>query len=77
MRDYTALIETELERAEKKFPTYPTDIIHQVSIMNEEAGETIRAALMYTYENGSLDDIRTEIIQTAAMCLRWLRNNDQ
>ena len=64
----------ELRKAKKKFPTFPLDMIHQVSIMNEEAGESIRAALQYVYEGGTLEHLETELIQAAAMCLRCLEN---
>ena len=68
------LIEHEVIRAEKLHPYWPTDIIHQVSIMNEEAGESIRAALNYMYHDGELDDVIEELIQTAAMCIRCLEH---
>ena len=64
----------ELERAEKQHPHWPKDIIHQVSIMNEEAGEAIRAALNNVYEGGKLEEVQKETIQTGAMCLRILKN---
>jgi hypothetical protein len=64
----------EVKRAEEKFPTWPTDIIHAVAIVNKESGEAIRAALQYKYENGTLEAIEKELIQTAAMCLRCLYN---
>ena len=58
----------------KIHPHWPEDPIHAVSIMNEEAGESIRAALNYVYEDGSLEDLKKELIQTAAMCIRALIN---
>ncbi|MCK5617455.1 hypothetical protein KAR91_87135 [Candidatus Pacearchaeota archaeon] len=67
-------LQKELERAEKQHPHWPKDIIHQVSIMNKEAGETIRAALNNMYENGKLEEVQKEVIQTGAMCLRILKN---
>ena len=69
-------VESELLRARLKFPLWPEDIIHAVSIMNEEAGETIQAALDLTYDNGSIDNVKAELIQTAAMCFRVLENID-
>ena len=64
----------ELEKAEDKHPEFPTDIIHMLAIMNEEAGEAIRAGLIYHYEGGKIDDVELELLQTAAMCLRCLKN---
>lgn len=64
----------ELSKAESKHPSWPEDVIHQVSIMNEESGEAIRAALQIVYENGNTTDLKTELIQTAAMCFRVLKN---
>ena len=65
-------IEAELQRAIKKFPTFPDDIFHQIAIVNEESGEATRAVLHYQYEGGGLEDVRIELIQTAAMCIRML-----
>ena len=67
-------IDKELKRAEKIHPSWPEDLLHQVAIMNEEAGEVTKAVLHYHYEKGSLREIREELIQTAAMCVRMLNN---
>jgi len=64
----------ELERAERLHPAWPTDTIHQVSIMGEEAGESLRAALRLVYEGGTLEELRTEMVQTGAMVIRVLKN---
>ena len=64
----------ELLRAETKYPAWPTDLIHQVAIMQEESGEAIRAALNHVYHGEPLADVRAELVQTAAMCLRCLKN---
>lgn len=76
MTDIVALnlVVDELARAEHKYPHWPVDVIHQVSIVQEESGEAIRAAIQYEYQGGSIDNIRHELIQTAAMCLRCLKN---
>lgn len=66
----------ELNKAEAKHPSWPEDVVHQVSIMNEESGEAIRAALQIVYEDGNIKDLKTELIQTAAMCFRILKNMD-
>ncbi len=68
------LVKKELESAKTKWPYYYADIIHASALINEEAGETIQAALDCTYDNGSLEDVKKEAIQTAAMCFRLLEN---
>ena len=68
------IILAELLRAEAKYPAWPADLIHQVAIMQEESGEAIRAALNHVYHGEPLADVRGELVQTAAMCLRCLKN---
>lgn len=70
-------ITNELNRAEKKFPSWPNDIIHASAIVAEESGELTRSALQFQYEGGSIEDARTEAIQTAAMAIRFLKNIDE
>lgn len=64
----------ELERAKAKHPHWPTDIVHQVAIMVEEAGEALRAVLNSAYEGGNIEEVRREVIQTGAMAIRVLIN---
>ena len=64
----------ELKAAKKEHPTFPTDIVHQVAIMVEEAGEAIQAALEHYEENGDLKKVEHELFQTGAMVLRCLEN---
>jgi len=42
--------------------------------MQEEAGEVTKAVLHYAYEKGSIIDVKKELIQTAAMCIRMLNS---
>jgi NTP pyrophosphatase (non-canonical NTP hydrolase) len=67
-------ITEEVIRAEKKHPEWPIDSIHQAAIVCEESGELIRAALQFQYEGGNKEEIRKEAIQTAATCIRLLKN---
>lgn len=67
-------IKKELARAQELFPYWPDDIIHAAAIVNEESGELIRAAIQLTYEGGNIESVKTEAIQTAAMCIRFLSN---
>ncbi len=64
----------ELELAEIKHPDWPTDIIHQMAIVIEEAGEAMRAAVQCEYEGRPIQPLKKELIQTAAMCIRMLNN---
>ena len=64
----------EVERAEIKHPDWPTDQVYAATIVAEESGELTRAALQYEAENGSIEEIRKEAIQTAATCIRLLRS---
>ncbi len=72
-----APIDAELKRAEKIHPLYPYDMFVQVAIINKEAGEITKAVLHYEYEGGSLEDVKKELIQTAAMCMRMLNRLNQ
>ncbi len=67
----------ELSKAEAKLPNFPDDIIHQVAVMAEESGEAVRSALQLVYEDGSVDDLKKELLQTAAMCVRTLKSLEQ
>ena len=80
MKQTIIKITDELHRAEELHPDWPTDIIHQVSIMNEEAGESIRAALNHVYHDEPIEELQKELIQTAAMCIRcleWIEANSK
>lgn len=69
-----AAVLKELDKAEHKYPEWPTDYIHKAAIVQEEAGELTRAALQHCYENGSAEDMKKEAVQTGAMALRFLLN---
>jgi hypothetical protein len=63
----------EYKKACKKHPEWPSDILHQIAIVNEESGEATRASLQVVYEKGNIEEVKKELIQTAAMCLRMLK----
>lgn len=70
-------VETELNRAKKIHPFWPSDQVHQVAIVCEEAGEALKAALNYQDHGNPFEEIRKEIIHTAAMCERWFQENNK
>jgi hypothetical protein len=72
----TEELERELYRARELYPDFPRDLIHQVAIMAEESGETVRAALNHVYHDAPLEDVRAELVQTGAMVLRCLEAVD-
>lgn len=69
-------ISMECKRAERIHPIWPSDIIHQTAIMVEEAGETLKAALEVHFKENktTIEKVKSEAIQTAAMCFRILKN---
>jgi len=67
----------EKRRAESKHPEWPDDLIHAVAIVAEESGEAVRAALNHVYHNGALSEVRTELVHTAATCLRALEHLEE
>ena len=74
LNEITQAINQEMERAKEKFPWWPEDQIHAAAIVAEEAGELLQATLQNKYEKGSLENVRKEAIQTAAMAVRFLEN---
>lgn len=71
-KEIIAEIVAELRIAELCHPNYPDDMFRQIAIMNEEAGEATKAVLHYHYEGASIEDVKHELVQTAAMCIRML-----
>jgi len=74
MKSILAQIIKEVERAEAIYPRWPEDPIHAAAIIAEESGEIVKACIDFTYDNGTIKDIETEAIQTAAMCIRFLEH---
>lgn len=67
-------IDAEIARARKKFPRPD----YLVTALTEEHGEAVRAVLEYLHEPTvqRLADVRKELIQTAAMCIRLAQEGD-
>lgn len=72
-------VEDEMERAVRKFPTWPTDPLHALAIVQEEMGELQKEVLQFCYEphKCSPEAITTEAFQLAAMALRFLASLDR
>jgi NTP pyrophosphatase (non-canonical NTP hydrolase) len=75
----TTEVLAELERAMRKFPTWPTDPLHALAVLGEEFGELTKDVLQLTYEphKTNTDNVRKEAIQTAAMALRFAASLDR
>lgn len=69
-----AQIFSEVERAEKLHPDWPTNPIHQAAIVAEEAGELLQASLNHNEHKGSKKAMITEAFHTAASVIRFLKN---
>ena len=67
-------VQIELQRAEEIHPNFPKDMFQQLAIMQEEAGEVTKAVLDYHFGKDTIEHVREELIQTAAMCVRMLQN---
>ena len=65
-------VHSELERAISKHPVWPDCNIRRAAIILEEAGELIKEANLLSEGIGSLLNLKTEIVQTAATCIRML-----
>lgn len=72
-------IKDELAKAMDKYPSWPTDPCHALIIIGEEFGELTKDVLQLSYEphKTSLERLRKEAIQTAAMALRFMASIDR
>lgn len=68
----------ELNLAIEKFPTWPYDPLHALSVLGEEFGELTKEMLQLTYEpkKTNRSKVKKEALQTAAMAVRLLMNID-
>jgi len=78
MNNIISDILNEVDNATKKFNNWPTDPLHALSIIGEEYGELNKAVLQNVYEphKTSINEIKIEAIQTAAMIIRFLASLD-
>ena len=67
----------ELKRAEYIHPKWPTDPVHAAAILAEEAGEVVKAVNDVAMDHKHDSNYKTEAIQCAAMCIRFLKNLDK
>lgn len=69
-----AAVLREIDRARAKFPTWPTDPLHAVAVLQEEVGELQKAVLerCYKFDSVSFEEVSSEAVQVAAMALRFL-----
>ncbi len=72
-------VRQELDIASHKFPTWPVDPLHAVAIVSEESGELVKSVMQHVYEpeKSTLEDIRTEAVQTAAMAIRFIASLEE
>ena len=63
---------SELDKAQKKHPSWPNGLAWPLTIIGEEYGEACQAAIEFEFNKAPLEDVRTELAQCAAMCLRTL-----
>jgi NTP pyrophosphatase (non-canonical NTP hydrolase) len=58
----------------RKFPSWPTDPLHAVAVVQEEVGELTQAVLQTIYEpaKSNPSHVAKEAVQAAAMALRFL-----
>jgi len=70
---------SEVRRAARKFPEWPTNPFHANDIIGEEQGELTKALVQWVgeREKGVTEkDIREEAVQLAAMTIRFIISLD-
>lgn len=63
---------SEIASAKTKHPEWPADHVSRAAIVSEEAGEVIREANHLREGKGDVRLLRSELIQTAGVCLRMI-----
>jgi hypothetical protein len=69
-----AMIIQEVYSAQRRYPLWPSNLVMAAAIAEEESGEVVKECNTYHWKQGptTLDDIRKEAIQAAAMWIRFL-----
>ena len=68
----------EVNKARGQHSSWPDNVLEATAIISEESGEAIREALQITQgEHQNYADLRKEVIQTAAVCIRWLSETNE
>lgn|SRR5690606_37540984 len=68
------LILNELWSAKTAWPSWPKDQVHAAAVLNEEAGELVKAVNDHIYKGGPFQKARDEAMQTGAMAIRFIAN---
>ena len=71
------LVMTEIDRAEKLHPVWPTDPVKAAAIPVEEAGELLKAANDHGEKRASPREMIAEAVHTAASAIRFLKNMEE
>lgn len=66
----------ELNRAYSKHPEWPRNVFMGLAIISQELGEAYQAALRAAFVGGDHEAVSKEVVQVAAMALRFLCNLD-
>jgi hypothetical protein len=67
-----AKVTAEIKRANEKHGDFPKDLMLRVCIVAEEMGEVQKAVVNYKLAGASIEDVDKEMIQLAAMALKFL-----
>ena len=72
---FSEAVKQKYKEAIEKHPHYPLNIFHQLAILTEEAGEIAKAVNdYYEKDNQNTNNLKEELLQTAAMCFRMYNN---
>ena len=67
--DIYKAIDLERHRQDRLHPTWPADARYALSVLAEEFGEVAEAL-----NDGRERGLRAELVQVAAVCVRWLES---